>query len=187
MNKVKKLVSLLLCLAMIFALSVTAFANYDTDAVEANEARATITVGGDGFVTGTGVNLRSGPGTNYATYGTVYKPDAFTVDAIYSSWYKVTMKDGGLSGTTGYISSSYATGGRSLNKWRVSAQSGANLRAGAGVNNTALCLLSYGVTFYVTGESWNSSEGYTWYKVCVTSGANQGTTGYLRSDVVGYW
>lgn len=62
MGKVKKVVSFLLCMAMIIALSVTAFADGGV-APLANRSDATH------YIAGSNVNLRSGPGTGYSSGG----------------------------------------------------------------------------------------------------------------------
>lgn len=62
MNKAKKIVSFALCLVMILALSVTAFADGGI-APMANRNDATH------YIAGSNVNLRSGPGLDYSSGG----------------------------------------------------------------------------------------------------------------------
>ena len=106
--KIKNLFPLLFCFVMLFALSVSAYADYD-GAIPASEAVVSATW----HVTTNGVNLRSGPGTNYATGGQVNYGDTFIyLGGAYGSgyyWYHVTMTSGNCAGMTGYIVSSYAS------------------------------------------------------------------------------
>ncbi len=57
-----------------------------------------------GTVTGSGVNVRSGPGTNYAVVTTLSKNASVTLTGESGSWYKI--KSGA---STGYISKDYIT------------------------------------------------------------------------------
>lgn len=72
----KRIVSLLLCLTLIFALSATAFA-FDIP----NGSSIPMKVSEN-------VNLRSGPGTNYDSYGILNTGETFNAnDDTYDPWY----------------------------------------------------------------------------------------------------
>jgi stage II sporulation protein D len=55
-----------------------------------------------GTVTGTGVNIRSGPATSYSVLGTVSKGTSLTITGKSGSWYQVKY-----GSQTGYISGDY--------------------------------------------------------------------------------
>ena len=103
MEKVNKLISFMLCMVMILALSATAFAfdipNGSSIPMKASE----------------NVNFRSGPGTNYDSFGILNSGEQFNAnDDAHSPWY------GGYPGTStklyqyygpikGYVHSDYLT------------------------------------------------------------------------------
>ena len=70
-------------------------------------AQATVT----GMVIGTNVNLRSGPGTNYSSYGQVNYGDTLEVLLVYDGsadvWAKVRMTSGPHKGEVGCIDHDY--------------------------------------------------------------------------------
>ncbi len=72
----KRIISLVLCLTLVFALSATAFAfNITEDGSIPMKAKEN-------------VNYRSGPGTNYDSYGILNTGEVFyATDDTYSPWY----------------------------------------------------------------------------------------------------
>src|SRR4051812_12354894 len=58
------------------------------------------------------VNLRSGPGTGYSSYGQLAQGTDFTYQCTYKDsaglWYYGTMREGAHKGTSGWISWQYA-------------------------------------------------------------------------------
>lgn len=106
MKRRKILLSLGLCLVLLLTFSSSAFAaGIVGDEVE--------TTGATGIVTGSNVNLRSGPGLNYssveydellAKYDT-FNVIGFTYNGSGELWYSVEMTSGNLSGRVGYIRS----------------------------------------------------------------------------------
>ena len=60
----------------------------------------------------------------------------------------------------------------------VNSGDGAYVRSGAGTGYTSLALWSYGTSITIYGEK-TGTDGYVWYEVKVN-----GTTGYIRSDLV---
>lgn len=98
MNKVKKLVSLLLCLAMILALSVTAFAYWQN-----------ISVIGDGYITGDCVNLRSSmdTSTDQNIGGQVNWYDTYYLRSTSGDWGRVYMRSGNCAKMGGYVYDTY--------------------------------------------------------------------------------
>ena len=57
---------------------------------------------GAGAVKGIGVNVRSGPGLNYSSIGSVNTGESYPVTGVSGSWYRVDYK-----GASGYIYNSY--------------------------------------------------------------------------------
>ena len=57
---------------------------------------------GYGRVNGSGVNVRSGPGTNYSSVGKAYSGDSAYIIGINTGWYKVIFQN-----AIGYIRSDY--------------------------------------------------------------------------------
>jgi uncharacterized protein YgiM (DUF1202 family) len=57
-------------------------------------------VSGGATVTGTNVNVRTGPGTNFPVVTKVTKGDVVTLKDQAFGWYKVVLSDGA---TTGWI------------------------------------------------------------------------------------
>lgn len=88
----KRVVSLILCLTLIFALSVTAFAFNSPE-------------GGNIPMKATeNVNFRSGPGTNYDSYGVLNAGERFYAqNDDYDPWYA------GYPGTTTNLYKYYGT------------------------------------------------------------------------------
>ena len=110
MGKVKKVVSFLLCMAMIIALSVTAFADGGV-APLANRSDATH------YIAGSNVNLRSGPGTGYSSGGLLqwydechYIPDSQGRTVVTNgniTWGHIYIDYGTNADKAGYTSVQY--------------------------------------------------------------------------------
>lgn len=101
----KRIVSFCLCLALIIALGVTAFAD---SAPSASPAQATA----PWQIVGTNVNFRCGPGTEYSSAGYVQNGDTFTNGGLYTAtdgsyWRYCSMTSGSHSGENGYVASQY--------------------------------------------------------------------------------
>lgn len=124
---------------------------------------------GTGTVTGDGVRMRSGAGTDTAIKGSYNKGTVMTVTGINGNWYAVEY-----NGKTGYVSADYmklaiAAGGKETGKKQEDTpavgQTGAiigtsvRMRQGPGTNYEVLGSYSNGVTMTVLG----SENG--WYKV----------------------
>lgn len=146
--------------------SIASFENNDSDQPAAS--RVTLTV------TGNAVNIRSGPGTNYASLGKVNKGDKLFSTGKSDNWYQVEYGDG-----TGYIIEDYVTidtggiytatdsGTLSVNGIDV------NIRSGPGTEYQSIGKVSRGTTLTITGKSDN------WYQVSYSGG-----TGYIIEDYV---
>lgn len=142
---------------------------------------------GSGTITGDGVRLRSGPGTDSSVIGSYNKGTVMTVTGISGNWYAVDH-----NGRTGYVSADYlklgiAAGGGGASKPEeeptetpVSGEKGAvigtsvRMRKGPGTSYDVLGYYSNGVTVTVLG----SENG--WYKVNYNGKTGYITAQYLR-------
>lgn len=114
----KKAISLLLCFALILAMSISAFAEYDQDP---SQTRATTY-----YISGDGVALRPTPGvSNDPIDGYLYKNDKVEKRYVsvgntytylfYASdghgniipWWSVSVKSGDNNGDNGYVAAMY--------------------------------------------------------------------------------
>ena len=120
-----------------------------------------------GKVTTTGkVNLRSGPGLDYSSLGTV--PDGTTlsfsdsdIDERGVTWYRVSY--GGKHGWISSVYTSKGSGGSSASG-KVTTTGKVNLRNGAGLDYSSLGTVPNGTTLSYTKTSVDD-RGVTWYRV----------------------
>lgn len=132
----------------------------------------------------TGLNVRSGPGTNYSVAGWAIDGDEIDLIKIGSSWTKITVL---RSGKTGYIRNAYIkdlpkdsqtgsdhpqTSGTAT-AGRVSGRS-VNLRKGAGTGYGSVGSLVSGTKLKIWGSEGN------WYYVTTLSGK----TGWISKTYV---
>lgn len=119
MSKTKKIVSFILCMAMIFAMSVTSYAAYSID--DGISPQADI----EYYINANNVNLRSGAGTEFSSGGQVNYGDILTLRSVYDSkqnkttfvhydsndakWYSVHMVFGNCRGLNGYVFATYVS------------------------------------------------------------------------------
>ncbi len=149
--------------------------------------------------------VRSGPGTNYGTIGSMAKGKTFTIignarDKSGNTWYKLTY-----NGRLGYVSGAYvkvtqssssgsssgsdeSTGGTTgsenskpvtFQMGTVTANDGLNVRKGPGTNYGRITTLPKGTTLEITGSK-KDSKGKVWYTYKYSSSQ----TGYICSDYV---
>lgn len=148
---------------------------------------------------GGSLNVRKGPGTNYASLGYVKHKQSITVLNRGTTWSKIKVAS---TGTVGYIKTKYifgATSGVSSSNTSTGSSSSSavvtkpstydaaaimtrtafgtvNVRKGAGTNYASVTKLSRGEKLYVTGKTGD------WYKVQTVNGK----TGYVRNDYVSF-
>ncbi len=116
-----------------------------------------------------GLNVRSGPGTNYKVVGWVVDGDEIDLIKVGSTWTKVTVI---RTAKTGYIRNDYikdlADGDASSTSGTASAGrvtgKGIGLRKGAGTGTVKVATLSLGTKLKLWDESGN------WYYVTTLSG-----------------
>ncbi|MBR0464601.1 MAG: SH3 domain-containing protein [Clostridia bacterium] len=121
------------------------------------------------------VNLRTGPGTEYATQGCVPSGVTLSVDETAKAtngktWYHVNY-----SGKNGWICSSYTKDGGSAEK-KVVTSGDANIRTGAGLDYKSVGVMPKGATAKYMNESKKDDRGVTWYRINYN-----GTTGWVSS------
>ncbi|MDO4746560.1 MAG: SH3 domain-containing protein, partial [Bacillota bacterium] len=132
------------------------------------------------------LTVRSGAGSNYSKIGSLKKGTTFVItakvkDSAGKYWYKLTYGD-----SVGYVSSSYVTTSSSSTSsatpvtfqiGTTTADSGLNVRSGAGTSYKILTVLPKGSTVTVTGSA-KASNGKIWYKYAYSSSQ----AGYICSD-----
>lgn len=103
------------------------------------------------------IYLRSGPGTQYKTNGTVYNGDYIDVIAYGDIWSQVRTSNG----KTGYIKNlyindgdmTYAAGTRYVNRYTAYITASVNFRAGASTSTASMGVLNAGTKVTVLGEN----------------------------------
>lgn len=142
---------------------------------------------GSGIVTGSVVNIRSGPGTDSSVLGTRSKGDTLAVTGVSSNWYKVD-----LNGSTGYIRSDYLSLGASGSSSSSSGSSSSSasgtgtirgasvrVRSGPSTSSGILDVVNTGTTMTITGEDgdwykvrYDGQDGYVYKTYLSTSGGS---------------
>ncbi len=149
-----------------------------------------------GYITSSGVNVRSGPGTEHSSYGTAGAGEIMRVVSSAAALDGSLWYYGQVGGISGWVHSAYVssapvsrtaaptaapqTGG---NTWlsftgTVSADK-ANVRAGASVDTGAVAQLVYGARVLVLSGAMDAG-GALWYYCEYSSGRY----GYIRADLV---
>ena len=124
-----------------------------------------------------GVNVRSGPGTNYSSKTVIASGTSITVtDRSNSEWYAVKLSNG----MTGYIYSIYiriesessSSGSSGTESTPAKTTEYVNVRSGPGTNYTSKTVIASGTSITVTDTS-----NPEWYAVKLSNGM----TGYIYS------
>lgn len=133
------------------------------------------------------LTVRSGPGSSYSSLGTLKKGTTFVItskskDSSGKYWYKFDYGD-----AVGYVSSSYVVTSNASSSssaeavtfkvGTTTAESGVNVRTGAGTSYSILTVLSKGSVVTVTGSA-KADNGKVWYKYNYSSSKS----GYICSD-----
>ena len=124
-----------------------------------------------GVISGTGVRMRSGPGTGYSILMTMSQNAAVAITGKDGSWYKVLY-----DGTSGCISADYVTRYESAGGLRYTGRVTAdtlNIRSGPDSGSSAVGSVQSGAYVTVTGIE----KG--WYAV-----SYNGVSGYVSGDYV---
>jgi cell wall-associated NlpC family hydrolase len=126
-----------------------------------------------GTVTASKLNVRTGPGTNYDSFHTLWQGNVITVIGESNGWYKIKLSNG----KTGWVSSTYLqvsgtqTPVKNLSTTGTVTASKLNMRSGPATSYSAIHTLWQGNTVKVIGES----NG--WYKIQLSNGK----TGWVSS------
>ena len=160
MKTVKKLLCVMLVLAIIGGVFMVSAGASGTIAYGAGEVSASI------------LNIRSGPGTDNSIISTVRSGSTVVVlEKSTDAWYKISY-----NGTVGYVSSQYLTGVSQVKDFTASGRvndSGVRYRTGPSTGDSVLGLLGSGTAVSIIGIN----NG--WFKIVYN-----GVTGYMRSDYI---
>ena len=137
-----------------------------------------------GMVTGSTVNVRSGPGTGYSKIGSVNKGTTVEVLETKNSWHKIKLSkisSGWVVGTYLAVSDKKSTGGTSPKLGSVPNYSktvsvikpNINVRSGPGTNYSKVASINKGQQFGVIKESGG------WYNISLGSGKTGWIAGWL--------
>ncbi|MFA5881621.1 MAG: N-acetylmuramoyl-L-alanine amidase [Eubacteriales bacterium] len=137
-----------------------------------------------GMVTGSTVNVRSGPGTGYSKIGSVNKGTTVEVLETKNSWHKIKLSkisSGWVVGTYLAVSDKKSTGGTSPKLGPVPNYSktvsvikpNINVRSGPGTNYSKVASINKGQQFGVIKESGG------WYNISLGSGKTGWIAGWL--------
>lgn len=135
----------------------------------------------DGEITGSNVNMRLGPGTNYGIVANYSKGTKLKISGSNGNWYEVSV-----NGKYGYISKDYVkvssseektesvpTPSQSMNETGIICGSNVRMRGGPGTNYAIVGYYNNGTKMSITGKTGN------WYAVNYN-----GTKGYVSSDYI---
>ena len=122
------------------------------------------------------INLRTAPGTEFASLGCIDKGVTLSVsetgrDSQGVAWYRVTN-----AGKTGWICSTYTRQGEVVVPGTVTMTGNANIRAGAGLGYVSLGVASKGATATYLNASAIDERGVVWYRINYN-----GTIGWVSS------
>lgn len=97
-------------------------------------------------ITGSRVNVRSGPGTKYDVICQIHKGDIVKIEGIEGEWASIYPNEK----VFGWVKSSYLDGERTVSVRKL------NVRAGANENFSLICTLGKGYKVSIIGElgSW---------------------------------
>ncbi|MCR4962646.1 MAG: N-acetylmuramoyl-L-alanine amidase [Firmicutes bacterium] len=114
-----------------------------------------------GVVTGSGVNIRQGPGTDHPVIGVAAKNTAYPVLNKKDGWYQIRY----AGGDPAWISATYlSTSQNSDLPQQIQTNGKVNVRSGPGTNYDVLGTAAANTAYQVVGE-----DGY-WYKIAYGSG-----------------
>lgn len=138
----------------------------------------------------TGLNVRSGPGTNYPVKRAIPQGNTVTVYETNGMWarigdnewvYTQYLEDPTNTGSTGNIQTNTNNNNSSGNTAVVNAKTGLNIRNGAGTNYAKVGAYTNGsvITIVETKNGWGrTNKGWIYLKYTTTS--SQNTTGKIE-------
>lgn len=142
----------------------------------------------DGYINGTDVRLRSGPGTEYSRIGVLNYPESLRITgqetgSDHMVWYQVTVVSDGRSG---YVRSDLVTlvekePSQAGLYGTVNANS-VNVRSAPGTWNSRVTVVQQGQSVKILASE-NDSDGDKWYKVSFTMNGTD-YEGYIFYSVI---
>ncbi len=164
--------------------------------VNAGQAPGPTTEAFQGTVTGSVVNVRSGPGTSYSIISQLKKGASITIIATLDGWYKISINGGEGYICSDYVSKSISSGGGDTTETRKGTVTGSvvNVRSGAGTSYSIITQVNRGTALTIIGQqnewykiSINGKEGYiSSYYVNVVEDENKTQTGLITGSVVNF-
>ena len=147
---------------------------------------------GTGSVTGSVVNVRSGPSTSYGTVGQVSRGTTLPVVGVSGGWYKVTYNSATAYISSSYLSVSSGSGGSAAPQGQPQSQAQGTgvitgnyvrMRSGPSTSYTILGTYNSGTKMSITGASgdwyavnYNGQSGYVYKQYLSQSGATASVT-----------
>lgn len=128
---------------------------------------APVSATGSGKVTGSYVNIRSGPGTNYSVIGGCVSGTTVSLIGENGNWYNISV-----NGVVGYMSKAYVSAFTTVSQGVVTGTV-VNIRNGAGTQHACIGTAVKGDRLQIL----ETLDG--WYKI-----DNNGQTGYISSTYV---
>lgn len=174
MSKVKKVISILLC--MVIVLGCVFYGGISTLALSNRH----------GYISDSGVNIRSGAGTSYTSLGklalnTPVLVTGVAFDSNGARWYKLTATTS-TGNINGYVRSDYVVITGSDKTYSATVTGNANVRTVPGTWNDIVTKLSSGTIVTVIGTE-DDRDGDMWYHVSFVEGGKT-KTGYIYSDLI---
>lgn len=153
--------------------------------VEANTPVVTVSPGKDALVTGTAVNLRSGPGMDHDVVGQAVLGTRLDVLLSSGDWIKVKTRDGKVcwvfrslvrldnKSSSGGANGVVPTAPAPVREYEVVTKSAVLLRSGPGTSHAQMGEIPAGSVFKLAGKSGQ------WVKVTTASGKTAWIAGWL--------
>jgi len=135
-------------------------------------------------ISGSCVNVRSGPGTGYSIIAQVGNGERYQVVETSGDWHKIRLNDSSVGWVAGWLikletssASNPAPAGGSPSGDRIAVVTGSvvNVRSGPGTSSGVIAQVSQGNSLQVTGQSGD------WYEVKLPSGGKGWIAGWLVS------
>lgn len=154
-------------------------------------ANPALAVGGEAEITGSTVNIRSGPGLSYSVSGALEKGEKVTIVSESGDWLEISTGSG-----SGWIASWLARktssneGNKASGQTAVAAVDHLNIRAQANISSSVLAQMSAGDQALIVNDAGNWLEidfrgvkGFVSKQYISTAGQNQEKPAPAKSDV----
>ena len=149
-----------------------------------NSSSTGTSTSGQGIVTASTLNVRSGAGTNYSVVTKVYKNDKVDLLETLNGWYKVKLSNG----KTGWVSGDYISKVNSSNNSGNNSSSTGTVTSGQGVvtASTLNVRSGAGTSYSVVAKAYKNDKVELletlngWYKIKLSNGK----TGWASADYI---